>query len=169
MGNIVLCSWLPEWFRNAEGRPLINEQWGFGISIAGAIGIYIIASLLEKSLKHEPDFNLDKMLHRGRYADSQSAKPATGLRALGFTDEFTRGDKFIFFAGIGWTILWFLVGVTLLVLEYTGVMTTHRLGGILVLVCDRRSHHRSNHNSDLLHRWHKRYDPALLRFARRSA
>ena len=42
----------------------------------------------------------------------------------GFTDEFTRGDKFIFFAGIGWTILWFLVGVTLLVLEYTGVMTT---------------------------------------------
>ncbi len=124
VGNIVLCSWLPEWFRNAEGRPLINEQWGFGISIAGAIGIYIIASLLEKSLKHEPDFNLDKMLHRGRYADSQSAKPATGLRALGFTDEFTRGDKFIFFAGIGWTILWFLVGVTLLVPEYTGVMTT---------------------------------------------
>lgn len=124
VGNIVLCSWLPEWFRNAEGRPLINEQWGFGISIAGAIGIYIVASLLEKFLKHEPDFNLDKMLHRGRYADSQSAKPATGLRALGFTEEFTRGDKFIFFAGIGWTILWFLVGVTLLVLEYTGIMTT---------------------------------------------
>ena len=101
VGNIVLCSWLPEWFRNAEGRPLINEQWGFGISIAGAISVYVAVSLLEKFLKHEPDFNLDKMLHRGRYADGESAKPATGLRALGFTDEFTRGDKFIFFAGIG--------------------------------------------------------------------
>ncbi len=126
VGNIVLCSWLPAWFRNAEGRPLINEQWGFGISIAGAIGVYILVSLLERFVKHEPDFNLDEMLHRNRYADSESAHPVSGIRALGFTEEFTTGDKFIFFAGLGWTILWFIVGVALAVLEYAGYMDATR-------------------------------------------
>ena len=126
VGNIVLCAWLPVWFRNAEGRPLLNEQWGFGISIAGAVCIYIAVSLLERAMRKLPDFNLDRMLHRNRYADKDSAKPAYGLRALGFTDEFTLGDKFIFFAGLGWTGLWFAVGITLAVLEYIGVMTTAR-------------------------------------------
>ncbi|MGN0866152.1 MAG: sodium:solute symporter [Oligosphaeraceae bacterium] len=125
-GNILLCHLLPPWFQNAQGRPLLNEQWGFALSIAGAVVSYLLGSFLERLWTGRREFCLDRMLHRNQYADAQSAHPAKGLRALGWSEEFTTGDKFLFFASLGWTLLWFAVGILLAFLEGLNLMSEER-------------------------------------------
>ena len=75
-----------------------------------SIIVYVIVSLLDK--KHQ--FNLDKMLHRGKYAvveeqTIQAKMPVKGWQTrLGMTNEFTRLDK-ILYCGFGaWSIFWFI-------------------------------------------------------------
>lgn len=82
-----------------------------------AILVYIILSLTYKRAV----FNMDRMLHRGKYAikeDSQKVDnnlPVRGLRALiGMGNEFNRRDKILYLTTIGWTFLWaaiFILGV----------------------------------------------------------
>lgn len=125
VGNIILVEWLPEWFRDESGRPLINAQWGFAISIAGAVVSYIAGSLYSCLIKKEPAYPLDRMLRRGKYAvPGEERQPARGLAALGFTDEFTFWDKIIFFVSLGWTLLWFAASAVLAFLELSGRMST---------------------------------------------
>ena len=95
----------------------LTGQWMYFWATVIALLMYICFSLLGK--RHE--FNLDKMLHRGKYkADSDSSEgnsSVTGMKwtwrvALGITKEFTRGDKLIYAISIGQTILfllWFAV------------------------------------------------------------
>jgi SSS family solute:Na+ symporter len=78
----------------------------FGI-ISGSV---ITAVLL--FLDGRKSFNLEKLLHRGKYsiASDHSKKeqlPPTGIKAIiGITDEFTKWDKFIFYASIIWSMFW---------------------------------------------------------------
>jgi len=84
----------------------INSYEIFFISMALGVGGYIIGSLLT----YKP-YDLDKLLHRGKYSDgTEPAKiawtPRTIFKKLiGITPEYTKGDRFIaylvFFNGIG--------------------------------------------------------------------
>ena len=63
-------------------------------------------------------FNLDRLLHRGRYAveDDKAegdANVAARWRRIGVGKEFTRRDKMLYLLSIGWICLWtiiFIVG-----------------------------------------------------------
>jgi SSS family solute:Na+ symporter len=82
-----------------------------------AISVYVLVSLLTC----REDFNLDRMLHRGKYANVVVALgedlppvPAAGLkvhlgRIIGFNENFSLGDKWIAGGLFGWSVFWFIV------------------------------------------------------------
>ena len=83
------------------------------LSSLAAILAYVAVSLLTKS---KAGFDLDRMLHRGKYAseqgcDSQRPRSLTSKlwRALGISEEFTWGDKAIYFFALGSQLFWLLV------------------------------------------------------------
>jgi SSS family solute:Na+ symporter len=97
-----------------------------GIQIALTSYVVSIIAFVSVSLAtcKEP-FNLDRLLHRGEYAVAEdhpetAAATAGGQsvvpvwqRWLGINEEFTKGDKVIYFAQVGWTTFWlvmFLLG-----------------------------------------------------------
>jgi SSS family solute:Na+ symporter len=87
----------------------INGQLLFFYSMVSAILVYIVVSLLQNQV-----FDMDRMLHRGKYAiKSDSAVgedkelPPLGWKALiGMTTEFTRGDKILYIGTWLWSLLW---------------------------------------------------------------
>jgi len=88
----------------------VNGQWFWFISMVGASLVYILVSLLGKKV----DFNMDKMLHRGKYAIEGEMKvidrvPSKGWKVLGMGKEFTRGDKFIYILSYAWIVIWTLI------------------------------------------------------------
>ncbi|MGB8356535.1 MAG: hypothetical protein WCD79_21730 [Chthoniobacteraceae bacterium] len=79
-----------------------------------AVALYIVVSLLTC----KKDFNMDRMLHRGEYADPTTpedgvAAPAkqkvTWGRLIGLDENFTKGDKWVAGSLFGWNMLWFVV------------------------------------------------------------
>jgi solute:Na+ symporter, SSS family len=87
-----------------------NGKILFFYSMILSISAYVLVSLLGS----KKEFNIDEMLHRGKYKtksdDAKAAPPPTrGLKALGITNEFTFGDKFIYFATIAWMLGWWIV------------------------------------------------------------
>ncbi len=91
----------------------INGQWINFICIVSCASLYIIFSLIEHYVFGNPDFNLNKMLHRGEYdtAKEHVEKSNVGWlsRKLGITKEFTIGDKIIYFSSLLWTQMWFFI------------------------------------------------------------
>jgi len=90
----------------------VNGQWFWFISMVGASAVYILVSLLGKN-----DFNMDKMLHRGKYAIEGEMKvidlvPSKGWKVLGMGKEFTRGDKFIYILSYAWIVIWTLIFIS---------------------------------------------------------
>ncbi len=95
-----------------SGFPLNGMQVSFFACLA-AIASYVIVSLLTC---REP-FNLERMLHReGDKGVPENAAPRVGAtgwrhfitaRLLGWDMNFTRGDKWITGALLGWSLLWF--------------------------------------------------------------
>ena len=85
-------------------------------SSVGAILMYITFSLLGK----KEICNMDKLLHRGKYAvkDDQTKKQASPIgkvrRILGINKDFNTKDKIIYLGVMGWTfgLLIIFVGVT---------------------------------------------------------
>lgn len=92
----------------------INGQYFWGIAMGVSSLVYILVSLLGK----KQSFDMDKMLHRGKYAIKEETVivdevPVKGLKMLGMGKEFTRGDKFIYLTAYTWTFAWvavFIVG-----------------------------------------------------------
>jgi SSS family solute:Na+ symporter len=92
----------------------INGQvyWGIGMGISSLT--YIVVSLVWS----KKPFDLDKLLHRGRFVIEEETKiinknPERGWKILGMGKEFTRFDKFIYIANYIWTFGWtvvFIVG-----------------------------------------------------------
>jgi len=79
------------------------------------IAVYIFVSLVFGRGK----FNLDRMLHRGRYAvQDDTVEGDVGVAAhwrwLGINKEFTRWDKAIYLGSVLWVLLWgaLFLGVT---------------------------------------------------------
>ena len=92
-----------------DGRKFpINGQYFSMMAMSSSIIIYIIISLLTKT-----EFNMDQLLHRGKYAikdDSTESEqlPAKGLKAL-ITRNFTRQDKVIYGIMLSWVVGWTIV------------------------------------------------------------
>jgi SSS family solute:Na+ symporter len=93
-----------------DAFPINGLQIGF-YSTLFALTLYVVVSLLTC----EENFNLERMLHRGKY----SLQDKTGLKAksnkfswmglVGIDNEFTVGDKWIAGSLFGWTLLWLAV------------------------------------------------------------
>jgi len=102
----------------------IDGQEFFGISMIVSSAAYIIVSLLSK----KKEFNLDKMLHRGKYKiDGEHTikieQPNKILKLLGIGKEFSRGDIIIYIGSYAWislgiavfifgTIYYFMYGIS---------------------------------------------------------
>jgi SSS family solute:Na+ symporter len=80
-----------------------------------SLAMYVIVSL---ATCREP-FDMDRLLHRGRYADDAAAVPAAPVvrsrlhRLVGITAECTRGDRVIYYLKVIWTAFWvvtFVIG-----------------------------------------------------------
>jgi len=94
----------------------INGQWISFFSILTAVSGYIACSLIEWLVYKRPAFNMDKLLHRGEYAiqgehQQTITKPPTGLKAILPSLEFTKGDKFIYYLQLAWSLGWILLFV----------------------------------------------------------
>jgi SSS family solute:Na+ symporter len=93
----------PEAF--ADKFPITSAEMYFMGMLSAALG-YIIVSLITC----RKDYNLDKLLHRGKYSDSESLPPDPwNLRTLwnkliGITPEYTKGDRII-----AWALFWYSV------------------------------------------------------------
>ncbi len=88
----------------------INGQMFWGIAMAVSSLIYIVISLASG----KKDYNLDKLLHRGKYQIENDLKvvnkePMKGWKVFGMGKEFTTGDKVIYIAAYTWTFLWTIV------------------------------------------------------------
>ncbi|MCF7794728.1 MAG: sodium:solute symporter, partial [Candidatus Cloacimonetes bacterium] len=86
VGGIILQQVFP-------GFP-INGQMFWGIAMFSSAGSYVLVSLLSR----KPDFNLDKLLHRGKYSIEDDSAVVTKAHSkiwkyFGVGKEFTKGDK----------------------------------------------------------------------------
>jgi SSS family solute:Na+ symporter len=102
VGGIVIHQIQPRFF--------INGQMFWGLAMAASSLIYVLVSLLGK--RHA--FDMDRMLHRGKYdlkLETQvvEEQPLRGWKVLGMGKEFTRGDKFIYVLTYAWTFAWVVV------------------------------------------------------------
>lgn len=92
------------------GMKSINGQVYWAIGMAASSFVYIVVSLLSRK---EP-FELDKLLHRGKYIIQEetkiiNTKPERGWKILGMGKEFTKFDKFIYILNYVWTFGWTIV------------------------------------------------------------
>ena len=81
------------------------------ITMVSAVSSYVVVSLLTCREK----FNLDRMLHRGRYKTQDAASPDTAAlpalkkasilqKLLGFDNQYTRGDRWLAWSVFAWTM-----------------------------------------------------------------
>jgi solute:Na+ symporter, SSS family len=99
----------------------INGQYFWGIAMGTSSIVYILVSLLSK----KQDFDMDKMLHRGKYAIKEETVvveevPIKGFKMLGMGKEFTRGDKIIYLTAYTWTFLWVIVFIVGTIFNLSG-------------------------------------------------
>jgi solute:Na+ symporter, SSS family len=97
----------------------VNGQYIYAIGMVVSSLVYVIVSLFQRQ-----EYNLDKLLHRGRYAVEETQvklqdESVSGIHPwlikLGLTHEFGRFDKFIFLATIVWTFSWFAIFLLILI------------------------------------------------------
>lgn len=96
--------------------PLNGTEISMAVAVV-AIAIYVLVSLVTC----RENFNLERMLHRGKYAkiveelgEDRPSVPAAGLRVrlgklIGFDEHFSLGDKWIAGGLFGWSVFWFAV------------------------------------------------------------
>jgi len=89
-----------------------HGQWINFFAMMLAVSGYLGCSLFEWLILKRPAFNMDRMLHRGKYAiKGDHAKnvetPPVGFKALLPSEEYSRTDKYIYYAKMIWTLTWF--------------------------------------------------------------
>jgi SSS family solute:Na+ symporter len=99
-----------------KNLPFNGVEISFGAMFI-AIATYIAVSLLTC----REDFNMDRMLHRGKYAAIKAqvgevvVKPANRRihwgAIIGFDENFTRGDKWVAGGLFAYTVIWLIVWV----------------------------------------------------------
>ena len=123
-GFFDLCSrwdginWAKLYAEDHKKMP-IQGNWISIASVVISVLSYVIASTIHRMVKKVPDFNLDKMLHRGEYAikgehENEIKTPNKGLKAFCPGPEYSKGDKVIYWMKILWTCIFsgaFIVGL----------------------------------------------------------
>lgn len=122
VGGIVLQNVLWPWLATGVEFPFNGMQMGF-FSAVVSMAVYFGVSLLTC---REP-IDMDALLHRGPHAvgDDHTApgnQPATGLKTLVFTNEFTTGDKAIYILKLSIFLLFFIIFVVGTVWGLTGTI-----------------------------------------------
>jgi len=116
----------------------VNSNWIFAIAIVSCSLLYIIVSLLGRR-----QVDMDKLLHRGKYAISDDAvaldkTPLTGFKALiAMGPEFTFWDKVVYLSSIGWTLLLcavFIIGTVLNLVFDVKVETWMKFWWVYVII-----------------------------------
>ena len=106
-----------KWRMSSEKFP-INSQELYGLGMLLSIGSYIVVSLLTC---RQP-FNMDRMLHRGKYRregeplEKETFTLRNGVtKLIGIDSQYTRGDKIlawsVFIWSFGWGFMCAFVGV----------------------------------------------------------
>ena len=89
--------------------------WIRFFAVVLAIGAYVVSSLIVSHVLKRPAFDMDRLLHRGRYARKgergEDVQVPTGWRAVLPSEEFTFWDKCIYYGKLGWTLVWIAVFV----------------------------------------------------------
>ncbi len=97
--------------------------WGYAMWVCSIA--YIVGSFLGW-IRHRESFDLDRLLHRGRYADPEDVEdaegadglgsgagaeelPSRGWRVLAMGKEFSRGDRILYILTYAWNIGWVIV------------------------------------------------------------
>jgi len=93
--------------------PLNGAEISFFGSISACL-VYAVVSLLTC----REDFNMERMLHRGKYAveserkfETHGRKRVTWGKLIGLDEHFTFGDKILAGGLFGWSMIWFVVFV----------------------------------------------------------
>ncbi len=102
LGGIIIKQNLPDFF-------LTGQEMSF-VAIVLAVSVYVLVSLLGAGCVH----NMDRLLHRGKYAIEGEAtaswKDARTLwEKLGFSRDFTGGDRLIAYVTLGWPLVWTII------------------------------------------------------------
>lgn len=118
-GGLVLQQTCPELIKTIRsyGIPM-NGQWIYFYAMITASISYVLVSLLGP----KQVYNMDKLLHRGEYAiqddvvkgDEASAekiKKFSFAKLVGVTAEFSKFERFVFYASFCWSMLWFALFV----------------------------------------------------------
>ncbi|MDP0495684.1 MAG: sodium:solute symporter [Verrucomicrobiota bacterium JB024] len=96
--------------------PLNGVQMTLAVALCAVVA-YVVVSLCTKP---DPDFEMDRMLHRGRYAaETEVRNPASSYwlwRILAIGKEFTTGDKVIYLTRLAWIL--FFGGTVIIVSGY---------------------------------------------------
>lgn len=104
-----------QWVANNMDRFPVNGQWITFIGYMTCLIVFVVVSLYEHYILKNPDFNLDRMLHRGQYDTSREHLKISRVgwlaQRLGITHEFTRGDKILYGLTIAWTLSWLVIFV----------------------------------------------------------
>jgi SSS family solute:Na+ symporter len=104
LAGIVIKQWNPDFF-------LTGQELSFA-AIVLAVTAYVGVSLLGPRTVH----NMDRLLHRGQYAvageDAATWRDArTFWEKLGFTRDFTGGDRVVAYVTLGWPLAWTIIFV----------------------------------------------------------
>jgi solute:Na+ symporter, SSS family len=88
----------------------INGQYFWGMAMLISSIVYISVSLLNK----KPDYNMDKLLHRGEYAIIEETVVVNKVQSkrfkiFGIDKEFSKGDKITYLIAYSWVFLWVIV------------------------------------------------------------
>ncbi len=110
------------WLQALPKEFWLNGMEMFVLACCCAIASYVITSLLTKP---DPNFDLDKLLRRGKYA-IEGERRAVNTRKnwlytlLGIDEEYTRFDKFLAYSLFVWMMFWFVtfIGGTLYGLNF---------------------------------------------------
>ena len=108
------------WRMNAVKCPINSYEWYF-ITMATTLILYCVISYLTSK---EP-FNLDRMLHRGKYA-IDGKRTITSVwswrnvynKLIGITPEYTTGDKVIAWGYFVYSVIYRFLGTFILVLVW---------------------------------------------------
>ena len=102
---------IPKMYKASHGVDFpSNNQWLWFMAMVSAALIYILVSLLFPAKERE--YNLERMLHRGRYRIKEDHVAEEEVRSrwqqiVGITREFSRGDRILALALVAWNATWF--------------------------------------------------------------
>lgn len=111
---------IPEYYLKHTGHEFpVNGMWSLLIGIIFALSTYVVVSFMTGGRKRAVD--LDKILHRGKYKVLSDEVVALDVKSrwmqyVGITQEFSKSDRFLAFALIGWNglhFVWFVVFSTI--------------------------------------------------------